>query len=77
MMLAALQFELHLRENQVAPVRAKLEKNIKVTSNQIYIESVVQQYRPQLKSEEFKDILDGPQLDLWESSQAYYRRYLQ
>lgn len=77
MMLAALKYELHLKESQIPEVRKRLDKHIKITTTQIYVESIISQFRQQLKTEDFKDVLTPPQLDLWESSQAYYRRYLQ
>lgn len=77
MMLAALRYELHLKNSQIPKVRQRLDKQIKITTTQIYVESIVSQFRQQLKTEDFKDVLTPPQVDLWESSQAYYRRYLQ
>jgi hypothetical protein len=77
MMLAVLQYELHLKDSQIPEVRSELDKQIGslTVSTQNGIDSAVQQYRMKLNVEDFSKVLTEPQLDLWNSSQAYYKRY--
>ena len=77
MMLAVLQYELRLKDSQIPAVREELSKQIGSlsVSMQNGIDNAVQQYRTKLKVEDFSKVLTGPQLDLWNSSQAYYKRY--
>lgn len=77
MMLATMQFELHLRDNQLDGVRKELNKRITMNSSLVSsgFENAVRNCRTQLKPDHFFEVLSGPQRDLWASAQAYYLRY--
>ena len=77
MMLAVLQYELHLQDSQIPAVRKELGKQMGslTVTMQNGIDSAVQQYRMKLRVEDFSEVLTEPQMDLWNSSQAYYKRY--
>jgi hypothetical protein len=76
MMLLGLKFELHLTEDQLPAVQKQLMENIKINRSSLLVEDTVRSQRTQLKPEVLSDLLTEPQKILWESTQAYHRRYI-
>lgn len=78
MVMAGLIYELRLSDKQVPDVRATVEKVLKISSTSMSagVESALRTYRMQLLPADFKAVLTPAQLDLFRSTQAYYRRYL-
>ncbi|MFK7821554.1 MAG: hypothetical protein AB8G99_22760 [Planctomycetaceae bacterium] len=77
MLVLGLKCELHLTEQQLPAIRKRLMEHISVNQTTVFAEDIVRTHRPQIKAETLADLLTKPQLVLWESSQAYHRRYTQ
>lgn len=73
-----VDYELKLTDKQKPKFRSIVSENIKVSASNLVSgpDYILQYIRPQLDPKLFKDVLSKTQMELLESRQAYYRRFM-